>query len=121
MTKVDKLKKIGIIWGIIVVLIFGTLTFMGFTYKAKTKDYKELENKLVEAEKKYVDANFLYPEDKSELKTSAQELIDNNYLDSLKKDDSDCTGYVIVKQNNTVYEYKAYIKCDKYMTKGYKE
>jgi uncharacterized protein YpmB len=117
----DKLKKYSIVWGIIVVLIFTLLTIFGLTYKNKTKPYKNLENALVEAEKKYVDANFLYPQDGSELKTSANELIENNYLESLKKDDKECTGYVTVMQNGTVYEYKGFIKCDNYTTKGYKE
>jgi heme/copper-type cytochrome/quinol oxidase subunit 2 len=117
----DKLKKYSIVWGLIVVLIFAFLTIFGFTYKEKTKPYKDLEKALVEAEKKYVDANFLYPQDGSELKTSASVLIENNYLDSLKKDDNECTGYATVLLNGTVYEYKGFIKCDNYTTKGYKE
>jgi len=35
--------------------------------------------------------------------------------------DKECTGYVEVFKNNTVYDYKAYIKCDNYETKGYEK
>jgi uncharacterized protein YpmB len=118
--KVDKMKRISIVWGIMVVLIVGMLTVFGFFYKSKTTIYDELEEKLVDASKKYVDANFLYPQDKDELKVTKEELVDNQYLDELKKDDNDCSGYVIVKLSNGVYTYKAYIKCPNYKTKGYK-
>jgi hypothetical protein len=119
--KLERLKRDSIIWGIIVILIFTLLTILGFVYKDKSKAYQELENKIVEAEKKYVDANFLYPQDESKLKTSSSELINNNYLDSLTKDDKECIGYATVKKNGTVYEYAGYIKCDNYTTKGYEE
>ena len=95
------------------------LTVFGFIYKDKVNVYKDLENKLVEAEKKYVDAKFLYPDQGDTLKTSAEELKENEYLDSLSYNDKECDGYVEVKLDNTVYSYKAYVSCDGYKTKGY--
>jgi len=59
----DKMGKLSIIWGIVLLIIVALLTTFGFVYKNKTMVYKELEKKLVEAEKKYVDAKFLYPQD----------------------------------------------------------
>lgn len=117
----NKLNKLTILWGFIIVSIFVLLTVFGFVYKNKTNVYKELEQKLVEAEKKYVDAKFLYPQDGKTLKTTSEELIDEKYLDYLAIDNNECTGYVEVKRKNTIYEYIGYIKCDNYKTKGYEE
>ena len=35
-------------------------------------------------------------------------------------DKDKCNGYGIVKGENISHSYKAYIKCDKYTTKNYK-
>ena len=81
----NHLKHYGIIWGIVVVGIFVLLTVFGFMYKDKSKAYKELEEKLVSAEKKYVDAKFLYPEENNTLKTSASELITSGFMEELNE------------------------------------
>lgn len=116
-----KTNKYFIIWGIIVVALVALLTAIGFLYKDNTKVYKELEKTMVEAEKKYVDAKFLYPQDGVTLKTTSEELISEKYLENLKVEDEECTGYVEVYKDGTVYKYNAYIKCDNYKTKDYVE
>lgn len=121
MNRMEKMQKYSIIWGIMVVIIVALLTLLGFMYKDKTKVYKDLEKKLVEAEKKYVDAKFLYPQSGETLKTSHEELINERYLDNLKLEDKECSGYVEVYLDGTVYNYKGYVKCDNYETKGYEE
>ena len=35
--------------------------------------------------------------------------------------DKECSGYVVVKSVSISFEYKAYIKCPNYTTKGYQE
>lgn len=115
----NHLKHYGIIWGIVVVGIFVLLTVFGFMYKDKSKAYKELEEKLVSAEKKYVDAKFLYPEENNTLKTSASELITSGFMEELKINDEVCDGYVIVSHDTTVFTYKGYVSCSHYKTKGY--
>lgn len=117
----DKMGKLGVVWGIVLVLIVVLLTTFGFIYKNKTSIYKNLEEKLVEAEKKYVDAKFLYPKDDEFLKTDTEILVKEEYIKNLKIKDEECTGYVEVFKNDTVYDYKAYIKCDNYETKGYEK
>lgn len=114
-----KIKNMYFVWGIIVVGIFTLLTLFGLTYKNKTNEYKVLEKKLVEAEKKYVDAKFLYPNDNKELKISAEELTRNGYMDTLELNGSTCEGYATIKKNGTVFEYNGYINCGEYKTKGY--
>ena len=115
----DKIKKMYFVWGILVILIFGILTVFGFIYKNKTSVYKELENKLVEAEKKYVDAKFLYPQGNENLKVTSEILIKNEFMDELKINDEVCDGYATIKRKGTVFEYKGYVKCNNYTTKGY--
>lgn len=117
----EKMRNYTIIWGTIVIAIVVLLTIFGLMYKDKTKVYKDLEKKLVEAEKKYVDAKFLYPQNGETLKTTHEELIKEEYLDNLKKDKEECHGYVEVVLDGTVYDYKAYIKCENYTTKDYQE
>ncbi len=113
-----KIHTYSILWGLVVITILILLTIFGFVYKNKTKVYKELEEKLVEVEKKYVDAKFLYPKEGQVLKTTSKELEENNYIDKLP---DDCVGYAEVTMDGTIYNYKGYIKCEKYITKGYKE
>ncbi len=108
-----------VLWGIVVVAIISLLTVFGFLYKSKTKVYKDLEEKLVEAEKKYADAKFLYPKNGENVYTSADKLIAEKYLDNINIKNDKCSGYAQVLLDGTVYKYKAFIKCDKYTTKGY--
>ncbi len=117
----NKMTKVYIIWGVIVVFIFVLLTIFGFIYKNKSAIYKDLENRLVDAEKKYVDAKFLYPNNGEPLKISAEEMMDNGYLESMEIDDETCDGYAVIQKNGTVYEYKGFIKCNSYTTKGYEK
>ncbi len=114
-----QMRKISIIWGTILVIIVILLTVLGFLYKDKRIPYKELEQSLVEDAKKYVDVHFLYPQDDSEVKVSYEEMKDEEYVSELKYGEDVCDGYVVVKSNGTVFEYKGYITCEQYTTKGY--
>ncbi len=116
----NKMKKLSVVWGLIVISLFALLMTFGIMYKSKTKVYKELENKLVEAEKKYADAHFAYPET-GIVKTDANTLIEEGFLDNLKINDKECTGYATVGHDSVAFEYKGYVKCDNYTTKGYEK
>lgn len=116
-----KIKKLYYVWGIVVLAVFILLIIYGIVYKSKSYVYKELEQKLVNAEKKYVDVKFLYPIDDKVVTIPAKEMIENGFLDSTRVGDETCEGYVTIKKGNTVYEYKAYVKCKNYTTKGYKK
>lgn len=117
----NKMKKMYFVWGIIIVALFLILILFGFVYKNKSSDYKILEQKLVEAEKKYIDAKFLYPQDNKELKVTADILMKNGYLEELKVNNEDCDGYATIQKNGTVFEYKGYVACKNYKTKGYEK
>lgn len=115
----NKIKRIYGVWTVIVIMIFVLLTIFGFLYKNKTNVYKELEQKLIAAEKKYVDAKFLYPQGNEKLKITVNTLKENGFLDSLEINNEDCDGYVTIKKKNAVFEYHGYISCKNYKTKGY--
>lgn len=109
-----------VIWGVLVVIVVGLLTYLGFNLKSKFKDYEKLEEKLLDSAKKYVDTNFLYPEGKQTLKVTSTELIEKDFLDELRFKNDVCTGYVKV-YNDNVYKYDVFIKCNNYTTKGYQK
>ena len=117
----NKMKRMYVIWGMLVVGLFILLTIFGFFYKKKTQVYKELENEIVKAEDRYVDEKFLYPEQNEIVKTKVSTLIDNGYLDSLEVNGEVCEGYATVRKKGAVYDYKGYIKCANYKTKGYQD
>ncbi len=116
-----QMHRISVIWGIVLVLLVTGLTAIGFLYKNKSKDYKEMENKLVNFAEKYVEAKFLYPEENQSLRITLDDLKSNDYLEELKKDDDVCDGYVVVSHDGFVYHYKGFVKCPKYTTKNYEK
>ncbi len=115
------MKKVFIVWAVFLILIFTMLTAFGFFYKNKISNYRKLEEKIVDAEKKYVDAKFLYPTEGNRLLTDSTELIENGFLDHLQNGNETCDGYAEVTMKGKVYQYKGYIKCEKYKTKNYKK
>ncbi len=116
-----KMKYMSVVWGLVVVGIFVLLTFFGFLYKNKTKDYKLLEEKLVEAEKKYADQKFLYPNEGEIIKTSLKELQEAGLIEEFNVLDVACDGYVVLSHQGLVYDYKGYVHCGNYKTKGYED
>ena len=108
------MKKIAIIWGLTVLVVFGSLTFFGFKYQ-EVKEYKKLETKMVYYTKKYINR-------KKDLDLKSSEIYKVS-LDELKayqpkvnftvKNDT-CSGYVNVKKTLIGHLYKAHLKCKEY-------
>ena len=113
-----QLKTISIVWGICIFALFALLTFFAIQWKNNIQPYNKLEESLVTATKKYYEQKYSYPAKGQSTYIDYKELKDNNMIDSLKKDDDECNGYVRVTMNSVV-EYEAYIKCNKYTTKDY--
>ena len=113
-----ELKKISIIWGLLLFIIFAALTFFALQWKAKTAPFFELEKTLVSKTKSYYETENSYPI-KGESKIITFEALKNaNMMEELKVNNENCEGYVRV-ENTGVIEYKAYIKCEGYTTKDY--
>lgn len=113
-----KIKTAYIIWAILVVVIIALLTTLGFMYPKKLAPYKELEFNLQEAAEKYVELEFLYPEEGESLTIKAEDMINKEIMKELTYKNETCSGYVELTYNG-VYNYKSFIKCDNYTTKGY--
>ena len=79
--------------------------------------YKELEKHLKEKGIEYVEKKALYAD--SDLKISSDDLIKEGFIESLKVNDSECQGYVLIKKVRDHYEHNSFITCEKYTTKGY--
>ncbi len=108
------MKKIAIVWGVTLILVFGSLTYLGFKYQ-EIKEYKELETKMVYYAKKYIkgktDLN-LKAGDKYEI--SLDELkVYQSKVDFSVKDDT-CDGNVNVTRNFLGYFYKVNLDCKNY-------
>ena len=114
-----KMRMISYIWGTVLFLLVGGLTTIGFVYKNKITKYEELENKLADNMKNYVDEKFIYPEEGKNIKITYQELKSNDAIDNLNIDDEECDGYGIVLHDGSIFKYETYIKCKEYKTKNY--
>ena len=117
------MKKITIIWLFLMLVLLLALVFVGFAAVKKKVPYNGLENDIVEAMKIYYgqDENLKkLPTKKGNTKKvtigelEAFGININNIID-----EDTCDGYGIVKKETVAFNYKAYIKCDNYSTKGY--
>ena len=83
-------------------------------------DYGELENKMIDASKKYVNDFYNNKLGIDTLNVKVKTLVDSNYLEPLKdRKDRDCSGYVSVYNKNGKINYDPYLKCKRYKTSGY--
>lgn len=114
-----KTKILFIIWAILVVIIIGLLTTMGFILNHKYEEYHELEQKLVESATLYA-RDYAFFEEDPDIVVQTDQLIELDYLDELKTENDVCRGYVIIHYDG-VYEYEPFIHCEEYATKGYQE
>ena len=111
------MKKNMVIWLILIVILVGGLTVIGLKIKNDNKEYKTLEEKMTDVAKAY------YGEKPGLLKNnetiSIQDLSDYDNTLTNKVNEEECNGYVKTTSNMGIFEYKAYIKCNEYTTKGY--
>lgn len=112
-----KTKILFAIWAIIVVIVIGLLTALGFILNNRYEKYKVLEDKLLESAKEYAHKELLL-EEAREVVVTSDELIEEEYLDNLDVEDDVCEGYVVII-NEDPYQYEAYISCEYYKTSGY--
>jgi uncharacterized protein YxeA len=112
------MKKILIVWIIVAVIMVSGLTFIGFKLTDKYKPYTKLESDLKESAESYVGmyTNLL---SSNNIKITNQEMIDKKFSKELKTKNDKCDGYVVITKSMEMYDYKPYIKCKNYTTKGY--
>ena len=110
------MRKITIVWTIILLIIVGGLTLIGFHFK-NDKVSNVMEESLKSQAEKYLNTYVgLYPKFGNQIKLTSEQLIDAGYDPSLN---TGCVGYVIVKNENMGFKFYPYVKCSDYTTKGY--
>ena len=117
------MKKITIIWIILIVLLVSMLGFIGINVSKHTKPYKALEGDIVDAMKVYYgqDTNLTkLPSSGKTHKVTINELKTFGLTINNKINDDTCDGYGIVTGKMGSHSYKSYIKCDEYTTENYK-
>ena len=113
------MKHIYFVWGFIIVLLLGTITYMGIVIIDKNKEYKSLENEIEETVEKYLGEHLNeYPTNGSK-KINISYIINKGYKINLTVNNDSCDGYVVVKKERVGYTFKPYIKCNNYTTNGY--
>lgn len=82
--------------------------------------YKSLENRMVEASKKYVIEYYEGSRIDSTKIIRYRTLLNSNYITELKDSNgNECSGYVVVEKVNNSLIYTPYIYCTKYKSSGY--
>jgi len=110
------MKKNLIAMIIIAAMLVGGLTYIGFYLSKTNQEYYELEKALEDAAKQY------YGQFPGELPSrsrsiSSARLINERFLAEFNEE---CSGYVEVKKSGNFYNYKAFVNCPNYTTKGHK-
>lgn len=107
-----KNKVLLIIWFIMLIVIFGLLSVLGFIHKKDVDNYHKYEEKLIEAAKVYVNKNKMYPNKGSKIEIKVNDIISDGYIH--KKDIvKGCNGTVTVKYDRFI-DYIPNIKCKYY-------
>ena len=116
-----KKKNIYIIIGIFIVIIISIGIFIGYSLITKRYDYITVEQKMIDASKKYLSSHSeLKPTiDNDFLEIDTSSLITDGYLKDLSKlsDDSNCHGVINVYYNEEKLRYTPILECDNYKTK----
>lgn len=88
------------------------LSIIGFKHKNNVKNYKEYEDKLIDATKAYLNVHRSYPNKGSSISINIKELISEEFID--KKDVvKGCSGTIIVKYDKFI-DYLPNLKCKYY-------
>lgn len=116
------MKKLTIVWIILIILLVTTLGIIGINVSKRTKPYKALENDIVEAMKIYYgqDTNLkkLPTTNKTHKVTIGELEAFGINVNNIINGDT-CEGYGIVTGKKVSYGYKAYIKCGNYISNNY--
>jgi hypothetical protein len=114
------MRKLMIPWIFIMIMLVGGLTFIGFYQASRYGAYRDLERRLENAARSYL-GQFPDRHPNTSKVITSNYLMNEDFLDNLKIEDNQCTGYVIVTRRGRFYNYGAYIKCDNYTTRGFDE
>lgn len=115
------MKKIYIVWALIIVVMLSLVLYFGFNFSNKNKEYKELEEEILVNAEKYLGANLNeYPTTGSN-KVLISKIINYGIDIDLSVNDDMCDGYILITREQMGYDTKVFVKCNNYTTDGYEE
>ena len=115
------MKKMVMAWVFLISVLLLALLFFGYTYIDSISGYRTKEADMVEASDFYLTLSNINLSTGEGIRIEDKQLIESKTLSSMKVDDEECKGYVDIKKNVSGYDFKAYIKCENYVTEGYEE
>ena len=110
------MKKLILVWTLVIAAIIGGLTIIGLKIKERTIDNlneQAIKTKAEEYLNLYVGN---YPTKGNKITLTLDDLINYGYDPMLEEG---CTGYVVVENKDMGYTFAPYIKCPDYITEGY--
>lgn len=113
------MKKMVIVWVLLVFLIFGTLLYIGFQIQETTGPYMALEHNIEDAAYGYLKINDISLSLNEKFRINLESLVDLDLIKTTSVDDDPCEGYVIAKKGLGGIDYTAYIKCNNYSSDNY--
>ena len=115
------MKKMIIVWIGFMVVMIGSLLYIGFQIEKQDRPYTALEKNLEEAAYGYLMANEISLSLNEKMKISLDTLVDANLINTTSVKEDDCEGYVIAQKRANGTEYNAYIKCQNYSSDNYEK
>ncbi|MCI8331142.1 MAG: hypothetical protein HFE04_03485 [Bacilli bacterium] len=101
-------NKLIIIWGSVIILLVGTIYFIGVKYEEELK-YISKKNELKEVVKEYIKDNHT----KLPIKITTEELEEQEYIEEIKMEDKICAADIKVSKKLIFYDYDIEFTCIK--------
>ncbi len=112
------LLSLGLLIALLIAAFFVSKLYGSLDNATRDRIYTDLEYKLEEAAKRYVNENNI--EINNEYRINLATLQDANLIGNFKDDNNnECNGYVIVSRMNSIYYYDGFITCPNYETLSY--
>ena len=113
------MKRLFITWIIVMILMVGGLTFIGW-YNIRTNGtYFDLERTMRKAAERYFSE---YTERLTgEAFVSKETLLYEGFIEEIDEDLVTCRGFVVATPRGRRHTFKSYIECEEYTTRGFDE
>jgi len=113
------MKKMFITWILLMILMVGGLTFIGWHNIQRHGIYFSLERTMRLAAEEYFE---MFNERLTgESVVSKETLIQQELIEGIDEELMRCVGYVLATPRGRSHTFRSYIKCEDYTTRGFDE
>ena len=109
-------KSTYVVWLGLIVLLLGTLLYMGYLTEKENAEYKNFELELEEATSIYITSYPFSLKNGETGEIEVSDLLDAGLIDSNKVGNDECSGIIYITNHSSEYEYSAVISCNNYET-----